>query len=149
MIGNLSDAIPIMTADTTAIPGICPSTPLLQLSIFITQTIQAMARRVELVNVMERNENEKFVKERIPPSGFVMKGISTPENTIIAAHIKLPKKRTYGERSYLSSRTPIITTSAPAAIIDKKVLSSGKNRIMARIIAKKMGIPPARGNGFL
>lgn len=41
-IENLRLKMPITIAEIATIPGICPSTPLLQLSIFITHTIHRM-----------------------------------------------------------------------------------------------------------
>lgn len=73
----------------------------------------------------------------------------TPLATIISATKTLPKKRMYGEISYLSSRTPITRdkndakkTPTTAGVMRSKKMP-GKKR------AKNKGIPPPLGIGLV
>jgi hypothetical protein len=147
IIPNLRDAIPMIIADIAAIPGIWPSTPLLQFNIFITQTIHPTASKDDKESTigMPKTVISIALKYKIPPSGFVINGIVIPELTTMSADTIFIPNRRYGERSYLSSNKPTTTTRNPAIATERKVLSMGRNVLMVITIARYIGSPPPRG----
>ena len=125
----------------TVTPDNWPSIPLAPIfSIFIINTIHTRAKRSEIIG---------FERSNIPPKGFVKKDIPIPEATGIIAAKKPSKILKYGFRLYLSSKKPITKiTEAPIRIAIKCLSIGIKNKDEIKI-AKKIGIPPPRGVGFV
>lgn len=85
----------------------------------------------------------------MPPIGLVIKGMPTPLAIIINPQNIFIKNLRYGERSNLSSKTPVIRANREAVKRARVIFVKGKNRIPAKAIPIKRGTPPPLGIGFL
>ena len=120
----------IVAAAIATNPGICPSTPLLQPTIFCIPTshIKANMSANTQIQCVPRHHLVQD-KSSTPPNGFVIYAIPTPVPIITKAASTFAANRQYGEifSSNLSSKNPTIpSTTAPANIPHTLLSFNGK-----------------------
>ena len=146
---NFHPKTAMVTAAITTNPGNCPSTPLLQPTMFCIATSHTKANKSDKTHTQCVPRHHLGHDRSItPPKGLVMYAIPIPDPiTKSAARMFIPNRQ-YGEilSSYLSSRNPIIVNTAAPATTPQICLLPSENANTVRSAAN-MGIPPPRGTG--